>query len=155
MAPIATGTLDGFSAGDWALLVGFTVVAAIVAYRVAIRFRLRAGTPPWRIPPGGWVAIMVLSPLIGLVLLAIAVRTTRPRSLHVVPAGPPVVPGPPAPLPLAGWYPDPSGRFLTRYWDGRYWSDQVHDGVTVSSDPPSSWSSSAGQPAPGGPPPAG
>jgi hypothetical protein len=131
-------TLDGIGTGGWIFLVVITVVAAVVAFRWSKRFALRTGTTPWRVPSALWAAAAVLSPLIGLVLLTIAVRTTRLRTPPPIPAGYPVAPVPaaPAPLPLAGWYPDPSGRFLTRYWDGGAWSDQVHDGVKVGSDPP-------------------
>ncbi len=30
--------------------------------------------------------------------------------------------------PAAGWYRDPTGRFASRYWDGRQWSDYVNSG---------------------------
>ena len=132
-------TLDGIGTGGWIFLVVLTVLAAVAAFRWSNRFALRMGTTPWRVPSGLWAGAAVLSPLIGLVLLAIAVRTTRPRTPPLLSAGfpgYPVTPVAPAPLPLAGWYPDPSGRYLTRYWDGGAWSDQVHDGVKVSSDPP-------------------
>jgi hypothetical protein len=35
----------------------------------------------------------------------------------------------------AGWFPDPTGRHQTRYWDGQRWTDQVSD-PRVGSDPP-------------------
>lgn len=31
--------------------------------------------------------------------------------------------------PAAGWYADPSGEHLARYWDGATWTDQVRDDV--------------------------
>ncbi len=37
--------------------------------------------------------------------------------------------------PLFGWYPDPTGRFEQRYWDGRHWADSVMHGSARSSDP--------------------
>jgi RsiW-degrading membrane proteinase PrsW (M82 family) len=35
---------------------------------------------------------------------------------------PPPVPPPPPPGPPPNWYPDPSGRFRLRYWDGYAWT---------------------------------
>jgi len=34
----------------------------------------------------------------------------------------------------AGWYPDPSGRFDNRYWDGNSWTSAVKRGEQVESD---------------------
>ena len=30
--------------------------------------------------------------------------------------------------PPAGWYPDPGGAHVTRWWDGRMWTDDTADG---------------------------
>ena len=38
---------------------------------------------------------------------------------------PPQVPPPPPPGPPPNWYPDPSGRFRLRYWDGYAWTGHV------------------------------
>jgi RsiW-degrading membrane proteinase PrsW (M82 family) len=35
---------------------------------------------------------------------------------------PPPAPAPPSPGPPPNWYPDPSGRFRLRYWDGYAWT---------------------------------
>ena len=35
---------------------------------------------------------------------------------------PPAVPAPPPPGPPPNWYPDPSGRYRLRYWDGYAWT---------------------------------
>jgi hypothetical protein len=49
---------------------------------------------------------------------------------------------PPAPAPAAapsipaGWYPDPSGRFELRYWDGAAWSEHVARQGQMYTDPP-------------------
>lgn len=32
--------------------------------------------------------------------------------------------GAPRPRPAVGWYPDPEGRPMTRYWNGLAWTDQ-------------------------------
>lgn len=36
---------------------------------------------------------------------------------------------PPSPTPVPGWYPDPNGRALHRYWDGEAWT--AHTAPTV------------------------
>jgi Protein of unknown function (DUF2510) len=36
----------------------------------------------------------------------------------------------------AGWYPDPSGRFEMRYWDGATWTEHVARGGQQFTDPP-------------------
>ena len=36
----------------------------------------------------------------------------------------------------AGWYPDPSGRFEMRYWDGNGWTEHVARGGQQFTDPP-------------------
>lgn len=36
----------------------------------------------------------------------------------------------------AAWYPDPSGRFELRYWNGRQWSEHVARGGQQYTDPP-------------------
>lgn len=36
----------------------------------------------------------------------------------------------------AGWYPDPSGRFEMRYWDGSAWTEHVARGGQQFTDPP-------------------
>ena len=37
----------------------------------------------------------------------------------------PPSPGPPAPMSPPAWFPDPSGRFHYRWWDGSQWTTQV------------------------------
>ena len=37
--------------------------------------------------------------------------------------------------PPAGWYPDPSGRFEQRYWDGTAWTEHVHSAGEQSVSP--------------------
>ena len=36
----------------------------------------------------------------------------------------------------AGWYPDPSGRFELRYWNGTAWTEHVARGGQQYTDPP-------------------
>lgn len=35
----------------------------------------------------------------------------------------------------SGWYSDPTGRYLYRYWDGEQWTQQVGDGGQSGADP--------------------
>ena len=37
-----------------------------------------------------------------------------------------------------GWYRDPTGRFASRYWDGRQWTNQVSSGGANATDEPPS-----------------
>jgi DNA polymerase III subunit epsilon len=37
----------------------------------------------------------------------------------------------PAPTALAGWYPDPTGRHLYRFWNGAMWTERVSPGGTA------------------------
>lgn len=36
---------------------------------------------------------------------------------------------------LAGWYDDPTNRYMYRYWNGAQWVDQVSSGTANSTDP--------------------
>jgi hypothetical protein len=36
----------------------------------------------------------------------------------------------------SGWYPDPSGRYEMRYWDGLAWTEHVSRGGQQYTDPP-------------------
>jgi hypothetical protein len=45
-----------------------------------------------------------------------AVESQSPRSAPVATA---------APLPAAGWFPDPKGEAANRYWDGNAWTDHT------------------------------
>lgn len=38
------------------------------------------------------------------------------------------------PTPEAGWYPDPSGRYQHRYWDGTAWTDNVSTNGNATTD---------------------
>jgi len=58
-----------------------------------------------------------------------------PTPVAVAAPPPPEAPTPP-PAPGPGWYGDPSGRHRARFWDGRVWTEDVHDvGPTTTSDP--------------------
>ena len=42
----------------------------------------------------------------------------------------------PQPATPANWYPDPSGRFELRYWNGTAWTEHVSRGGVQYTDPP-------------------
>lgn len=54
-----------------------------------------------------------------------------PHPIQVL-ASVPVVETAPA---AVAWYPDPTGRFVHRWWDGARWTDSVSDGTTTTTDP--------------------
>ncbi len=139
---------------DPRLVVVDLLVAAFASfwvYRASQRYRQRFGVTPWNWPAGLWSFIVFLSVLIGLLLFVLARATTRPRlpRSEPEPGFGPVARGggvdsgdlgthtpPPALLPPAGWYPDPSGRHEKRYWDGKGWSGHVSTGGVRSEEPP-------------------
>jgi hypothetical protein len=107
-------------------------------------------TPEPVAEPAGWAAAPEPEP-------APVVETTpwapepEPEPVAAVPeptpepepvaAAPEPTPEPePAPAPVvttpAGWYPDPSGRFELRYWDGTQWTEHVARGGQQFTDPP-------------------
>ncbi len=45
-----------------------------------------------------------------------------------------------------GWFPDPSGRFEFRFWNGTSWTDRVARGGVEAIDPPAPTSVSANEP---------
>jgi hypothetical protein len=50
----------------------------------------------------------------------------------------------------AGWFDDPTNRYMYRYWNGTQWADQVSSGMTNSTDPtPMDASVATTPPAPG------
>ena len=61
-----------------------------------------------------------------------------PVSPIEVSAPQPAAPVNPAPVVTtpAGWYPDPSGRFEMRYWDGTAWTEHVSRQGQQFTDPP-------------------
>lgn len=72
-------------------------------------------------------------------------ETTRPEVPDRIRPG-----GPPRPtIQRAGWYPDPTGRFQFRYWDGTAWTAHVATKGAGSIDTESLPPTLAGPPAPG------
>lgn len=137
MAPVLAAVGAQSSLLVLSLLVGF--LAAFLGYGAAKRFETRAGVAAWRLPAGVWAFIFFLSWLIGLVLFLIARSTTHRRDRsgrgrQQDDDRPHYGIGPIEPAPMAGWYPDPSGRHELRYWDGKGWTSHVRDGAAQGTD---------------------
>lgn len=128
--------LAAVGAGSSLLLISFLVgvAAAFLAYGSARRYEARTGVAAWHMPAGAWAFIFFLSWLLGLILFTIAKATTKRRG--PLPADDrqvtPLLGTEPAPI--AGWYPDPSGRHELRYWDGKGWTSHVRDGANQATD---------------------
>jgi hypothetical protein len=69
-----------------------------------------------------------------------AAEAEAPAEASPAPAPAPEAPPTPEPAPVvttpAGWYPDPSGRFELRYWDGNQWTEHVARAGQQFTDPP-------------------
>ena len=64
-----------------------------------------------------------------------SVAAASPIEVSTPQAAAPVNPAPVVTTP-AGWYPDPSGRFEMRYWDGTAWTEHVSRQGQQFTDPP-------------------
>lgn len=62
---------------------------------------------------GGYFILGALLPLIGVIVAAAATPAVSPGLMQLTPAT------------AEGWWPDPSGRFDRRYFDGRHWTKHV------------------------------
>ena len=64
----------------------------------------------------------------------------EPSAMSPIEVSAPQVTAPASPAPVvttpAGWYPDPSGRFEMRYWDGTAWTEHVSRQGQQFTDPP-------------------
>lgn len=94
----------------------------------------------------GWNVVNIVST--GVDLIAYVTRP-QPSSAGAPAAGVDVAPtgsegwAPASKQPAAGdlvapakWYPDPSGRYEYRYWDGSKWTDNVSRAGVTYKDPP-------------------
>ncbi len=73
----------------------------------------------------GFVLGLLLG-LIGIVITALLSKTPQKQASDLGVSTVPTQPG--------GWWPDPMGRHLHRYWDGSRWTDHVADGGQQSID---------------------
>ncbi len=81
--------------------------------------------------PAGWGAATEMAPE-PEPAPAVAIS---PIEVSAPAASAPVNPAPVVTTP-AGWYPDPSGRFEMRYWDGTAWTEHVSRAGQQFTDPP-------------------
>ncbi len=70
--------------------------------------------------------------MIDLTTLSRAARKSEERTRTSAPAAAGSVGSDSVP---AGWYPDPAAVHQLRYWDGRVWTEHVHDHQVASVDP--------------------
>jgi hypothetical protein len=63
-------------------------------------------------------------------------RTTPIAPIEPTPAPQPAAAPVSQPATPANWYPDPSGRFELRYWNGTAWTEHVSRGGVQYTDPP-------------------
>ena len=79
---------------------------------------------------------------IPVVATGAAAAAAEPVAAEPSPAPAPEPAPAPAPEPApvvttpAGWYPDPSGRYELRYWDGTQWTEHVARQGQQFTDPP-------------------
>jgi Protein of unknown function (DUF2510) len=79
--------------------------------------------------PAGWGAATEIAPEPEPAPAVSPIEVSAPAAVA------PVNPAPVVTTP-AGWYPDPSGRFEMRYWDGTAWTEHVSRGGQQFTDPP-------------------
>jgi hypothetical protein len=61
---------------------------------------------------------------------------TEPEPSYAAAASAPAAAAASVPTTPAGWYPDPSGRYEMRYWDGDKWTEHVSRQGQTYTDPP-------------------
>jgi len=144
---------------DTPALLAVGVIFGILNFARTRQFRRRTGVSPWHVHPVVWGVVSLCISLIGTVLAAVAIATTkvprrdpappRPTGTGVaaasgVPAGAVLAYGP-----APGWHPDPAGRHHHRFWSGSRWTDHVANGGVPSIDPvPPAVAVQAGAPLP-------
>jgi hypothetical protein len=132
----AWGLIGFFSLLLWAILI---LIAINTTKKPQAQWQGQApyppyppGAPPYGPPPGtppdGAAPGTPYGAAPGAAAYGAAPGTPAPSS------GPPPYPTA-SPLPPPGWYPEPSGRHQSRYWDGTTWTEHVGDGAATSTDP--------------------
>lgn len=114
---------------DHALIfIGGATAAVLVAFALEDQWH---GEPLYVVFAGFVALTLVLgAALLGMPAaaaerMAASFRATRVGAVGGQAAGHAIARGTPATTTPAGWYPDPSGRFAMRFWDGRAWTDDV------------------------------
>ncbi len=130
-------------------LLALPFITFSVMYREAVSFKNKNGAWPWSISALVWGLIGFFSLIVGVVLLLIATKTTKPLAgyknldqMGYTSSG--------AMNPYAGqnfqpvlaqwsgagpnWYADPSRKHQLRYFDGVRWTENVSDNGFQSID---------------------
>ena len=142
-AATLTDALNAHAADGWSVVQIVPAGSSIVAY---LSRPATAGVSADSTTAAAATAAVAASPA------AEPLAATAPATSDTVPvadtaAAPTADPAPvaaaaPAPAPAAsdavpaGWYPDPSGRFELRYWDGSRWTEHVSRAGQQYTDPP-------------------
>lgn len=92
--------------------------------------------PDWAYQRAGTSKVMwiLLNVFLGVFAAIPYLLSARPKLQRAQSQGP----GPsqwPQQTPPPGWYPDPGGRYESRYWNGVMWTDQVATRGVTGSDP--------------------
>ena len=87
------------------------------------------------VEPSGWASVPEPAPMVEQAVPQAATHIPAVAPAPVEVPAPVVAPAPVITTP-AGWYPDPSGRFEMRYWDGTAWTEHVSRAGQQYTDPP-------------------
>jgi len=137
----AEATDDGDSATDVIDVVEVTEVpAAEAAAAGAAGEAAPAVDEPagWAVAPDSANDAAPAAEEIPVVATGAAAAAAEPVAAEPSPAPAPAPAPEPAPVVTtpAGWYPDPSGRYELRYWDGTQWTEHVARQGQQFTDPP-------------------
>lgn len=145
---------------DRVLSIGFFSGAGILGTLYGLAVLIPSLALAWRrlhdTDKSGWWILIGLIPLVGWIILIVFYATEGNRGPNRFGPDPKEAAAPSSwtqgsanrgswaqgpggaggtgPLPAVGWYPDPSGRHESRYWDGRVWTTHVSDRGVTSED---------------------